>query len=94
MHVSKGSRQKSSFLSGLATKAFSPSPLGFVAIGIFFLTFKKVLFSLVAHHFSALPPFFLVARPLRRELFFGFPISIFIKLSLDSYFDLYMEMKI
>ena len=51
------SEKKSSFLSGPASKAFSPPPLGLVAIGTFFLTIKKNLFSLVAHPFSP-PPFF------------------------------------
>ena len=46
----KGSRKKSSFLSGPATKAFS-LPLGLVAIGTIFLTLKRVIF-LVAHPFS------------------------------------------
>ena len=32
----KGSRKKSSFLSGPATKAFLPHPLGLLAIGTFF----------------------------------------------------------
>ena len=37
---------KSSFLSGPATKAFSPSPLNLVAIGTFFPYIKKGSFFL------------------------------------------------
>ena len=33
--LAKGSRKKSSFLSGQATKAFNPPPLGLVAIVTF-----------------------------------------------------------
>ena len=43
-------------------------PLGLVVIGTFFLTLKKVSYSLVAHMFSPLP--LLVARPPRKELLF------------------------
>ena len=45
--------------------------LGLVAIGTFFLTIKRVLFPLVAHPFSPLP--LLMARPLRKDFFCGFP---------------------
>ena len=65
-----GSRKKK-ILCGPATNAFSPPPLGLLAIGTFFLTLKKVLFPLVAHPFS--PPTLLAARPLRKELFLLLP---------------------
>ena len=35
--------------------------------------FKKVIFSLIARPFIRPPPPLLMARPLREELFFGFP---------------------
>ena len=50
-----------------------PPPIGLVAIGTFFPTLKKVIFSLVAHPFSPSP--LLVARPIRRELFLQLPLK-------------------
>ena len=52
----KGNRQKSSFLSGPATKAFIPPPPRLSDHRNFFLYIKKSSFSLVVHPFSPLPP--------------------------------------
>ena len=46
--------------------------LGLGGIGIFFLTIKKVLFSLVAHLLSPLS--LLMARPLRKDVFLRLPL--------------------
>ena len=40
------------FLVARLLRPLAPPPLGLVTIGTFFLTLKKVLFSLVAHTFS------------------------------------------
>ena len=45
-HSRKGSRKKSNFFSGPATKAFTPPPLGLVAIRNFFPYIKKSSFFL------------------------------------------------
>ena len=44
VHSIREAAKKSSFLCGPATKAFSPPPLGLVALGTFFLTLKKSSF--------------------------------------------------
>ena len=44
------------FLVARPLRPLAPHPLGLVAIGTFFHTLKKVLFSLVAHPFSPHPP--------------------------------------
>ena len=49
--------------------AFSPLPLDLVAIRTFFLTLKKVLFSLVVHPFSPPPPP-LSGRATNKRIFF------------------------
>ena len=61
---------KSSFPSGPATKAFSPPTLGLVATGTFFLVLKKFFFP---QWHTRLAPF-LVAQPLRKELFLRLPL--------------------
>ena len=61
--------KKGSFLSGPATGAFNPPSPRLSGRRNFFPYIKKVLFSLVSHPFS--PPPLLVARPLRKSLFFA-----------------------
>ena len=56
--------------------AISPPP-GLKAIGTFSPTLKKVLFSLVA---KRPPPPLIVARPLRKELFFAASLNNELKL--------------
>ena len=68
----RGAAKKSSFFSGPATKAFSPPPLGLMAIGTFFLT-KKVIFSSVAHPFSPSPP--LSGPATKKRTFFSASLS-------------------
>ena len=69
MYVREAAKKRS-VLSGPATKAFSnPPPLRLVAIGTFFLTLKKVFFSLVAHPFS--PPYPLSGPATKKRTFFA-----------------------
>ena len=64
-----GSRKKSSFLSGPATKAFSPPPSRLGGHRNFLPYIKKVFFSLVAHPFS--PPAPLSGRATQKITFFA-----------------------
>ena len=54
-HVREAAK-KVFFLVARLLRPLAPPPLGLVAIGTFFFTLKKVIFSLVAHPFSPLPP--------------------------------------